>query len=93
MKIEKKKDEPQAQPTAQVVSAAAFVKDRHEALMSMQIDKINAYRAKYGMRPMHDSEEDWRVVHMARTAALDLPEDERKSSREWLRARGMKPMA
>jgi len=66
-----------------------FVADRREALLSMNLDKINAYMRKHGSAfTLPDNDIGWMAVHKARTAATDLPMDERKKSAEWLESRG-----
>ncbi len=72
---------------------AEFLKDREEALLSLDLAKVNAYRAKYGDGPMPDDETTWVAIHKARTAITTFPEDAKQASREWLSARGYKAMA
>jgi hypothetical protein len=63
----------------------AFLEDRHEALVSMNLDKINAYMKKYGSAfTLPDNEIGWAAVHKARTACLSLSDEERATSERWL---------
>jgi len=68
-----------------------FLKERREALLSLDRKKITAFAKKWNPEIDHDSlppEGFWRGVHKARTACTDLPENERQKSREWLKKRG-----
>lgn len=65
-----------------------FIRDRNEALLSLDLKKINAYMRKYGSVELPDNEIGWRAVHKARTAILDLPADEKQKSKDWLAAHG-----
>jgi hypothetical protein len=64
-----------------------FVRERDEALLSMDKEKILAYMKKYGVRLPPD-ELFWLIVHKARTGATSLPMAERAKSKEWLIAHG-----
>lgn len=66
-----------------------FFKDRHEALLSMDKEKILAYALKYKLRNLPaDDEMFWIAIHKARTALEDLPMPERSKSKRWLLERG-----
>lgn len=69
-------------PTSEVMEA--FLNDRNEALLSLDIDKINAYLRKYGSPELSNDEVGWRAIHKARTAITAFSESERQKSRDWL---------
>jgi hypothetical protein len=65
-----------------------FLKERTEALLSMDRYKIVAYYKKYGGIVPKSEEVFWAGVHQARTALKDLPNSERIASEKWLQERG-----
>lgn len=66
-----------------------FLKERKEALLSMDRTKILAYARKWGVKNMPQDEETfWIAIHKARTSATDLPIEERRKSKTWLSKRG-----
>lgn len=69
-----------------------FLKDRNDALLSMDKEKITAYLRKYGSPVAQSEEIFWAGVHKARTACLQLPTEERRKSKEWLAERGMRSL-
>lgn len=70
----------------------AFIRERDEALLSLDREKIEAYMRKYECPIARNDELFWAGVHKARTAISTFPEDERKKSREWLAERGLQHM-
>ena len=66
-----------------------FLKDRSEALLSMDKHKIVAYYEKYGGIVAKSEVVFWAGVHKARTALKDLPKMERMASEKWLQDRGI----
>lgn len=69
---------------------AAYVKERDEALLSGDIDKVRDLYTKHnpGLRaPPHEVLE--MAMHKARTAAINLPVAEREKSKAWLLERGL----
>ena len=78
-----------------------FLRDRREALLSLDLVKIIAYAEKYTVPGLAESaalaEADpdggfWVIVHKARTGARDLPAWAQETSRLWLRQRGHSAM-
>lgn len=70
-----------------------FVRDRDEALLSMDKDKLVAYGQKWSVdwKVVPGREEwFWVSVHMARTGAKSLPMEERLKSKKWLVERGLR---
>lgn len=66
-----------------------FRKDREEALLSLDPDKIEAFAARWGAKiPPASHPSFWPAVHKAVTGAKDLPEDFRRQSIAWLVERG-----
>lgn len=67
----------------------AFVRDRDEALLSLDEAKIRAYMVKYSIRNIATTDEAfWRAIHKARTGIKNFPADEKQKSKIWLAARG-----
>lgn len=70
---------------------AEFIRERREALLSMDEATIRAYAQKYGGKMPADPAVFWAGVHKARTALKDLPMNARHQSACWLRSKGMRP--
>ena len=66
-----------------------FIKDRNEAILSLDKEKIQAYQKKYNI-PMRDEDDDifWIAVHQAVTAIQSAPNDVKQRSISWLTERG-----
>ncbi len=66
-----------------------FLKDRREALLSMDKKKIEQYMKKYDVRfkPSNDLV-FWTAIHKARCNLLDFPIEEKEKSRKWLHEHG-----
>lgn len=71
--------------------ARAFIKERDEALLSLDRSKIEAYLWKYQIPIPQDDEVFWRGVHKAICAIKSAPESARKTSKAWLREHGSSP--
>lgn len=67
-----------------------FIKDRNEALLSLNKFKIQAYAMKYGAMFSDNDEIFWASVHKARIAIKEIPESEKQISRKWLKAHGFR---
>lgn len=68
-----------------------FAKDRNEALLSLDKDKIIAYLNKYGI-PMPDNETVfWAGIHKGIVAMTDAPEEKKTESMLWLLEHGFTP--
>lgn len=62
----------------------AFLKERRDMLLSLDVKKCRDYARKWGGTvPKHDGTVLW-TMHRARTAAQDIPPIERERSRRWL---------
>lgn len=72
--------------------ARGFIKERDEALLSLDRDKIEAYLRKYQVPVPQDDEVFWRGVHKAVCAIKNAPESAKKASKEWLREHGSNPL-
>ena len=85
---------PDVQPAAGPVDPLIqrFLRDRDEALLSLDEKKIKAYLRKYGETPPSNPIVFWMGVHKAITAAKSLPIEFRRKSALWLVLRGSKPM-
>lgn len=61
-----------------------FLRDRREMLLSLDVKQCRDYARKWGGTvPRHAGTVLW-AMHMARTAAQDIPAIERKKSQYWL---------
>ena len=71
-----------------------FLKDRDEALLSLDEQKIRDYMDKYNIQIEWSGipEVFWRAVHKSRTAAKSLPMEARSLSKKWLIEHGSKPL-
>ena len=66
-----------------------FVKDRDDALMSLNKKKILKFQRKWGINFQCTSDRVfWMGVHSARVECLSLPFAERQRSVIWLEAKG-----
>lgn len=84
-------------PTSQELSVEftieQFRKERNEALLSLDEDKIRAMLKKFnGIEAHSDSRIFWGGVHKAITGNTDLPIDFRRKSNAWLQERGLRSM-
>lgn len=69
-----------------------FVKERNDALFSLDREKIEAYMKKYGESDMKDVPEDlfWASVYKAICEIKGAPENVVETAKCWLLAHGMK---
>ena len=65
-----------------------FVKERDEALLSMDREKMLAYCRKYGISIAPDEKVFLAGMHQARLGVLDIPEEEQVKSVIWLMQNG-----
>lgn len=75
-----------------MIDLAEFVRERDEALASCDLERVNAYAAKYGGPKLPDNVVGWAAIHKARTGILSLPEPEKQKSRDWLAAHDMEAL-
>lgn len=68
-----------------------FVKERDEALLSLDKKKILAYSKKYSVKFPKNETAFWAGVHKAITALDSATEEQKQRSRDWLVANGFKP--
>ena len=68
------------------------LKERNEALLSMDEQKIKNYMRKYGESESISDNDTifWASVHMARIGITDIPEEEIEKSKQWLISHGLK---
>jgi hypothetical protein len=69
-----------------------FLKDRDEALLSLDETKLRAYMKKYGAEAPAESNVFWCGVHKAITGCQSLPIEFRRKSAAWLAVRGFRSM-
>ncbi len=65
-----------------------FLKDRHEVLMTLDLDKAKKYCEKYDVPKASCDEALLIGLHKARLHATDIPKDLREESVKWLIERG-----
>lgn len=65
-----------------------MVRDRNEALVSLNEEKLRAYAAKYEVKLSEDPEIFWAAAHKARLSLVQLSDAERQRSRDWLSEHG-----
>lgn len=68
--------------------AAEWLRERNDALLSLDEARIKAYMRKYGLPVLPNPEVFWRAVHKARTAITSFPAEEKQKSKAWLFAHG-----
>lgn len=71
---------------------AAYNKDRNEALLSLDEQKIRAFMEKWNVQTTEHPETFWCGVHKAITAINALPLEQRLKSKLWLDQRGWKSL-
>jgi hypothetical protein len=68
----------------------SFRTERNKALLSGDETTIRIFAWKYNLNVPTNREAFWRGIHKAITGCLDLPEDYRLKSKQWLDERGSK---
>ena len=68
-----------------------FIKDRNEALFSLDKEKLLNYFNKYKIQIPKNELVFWAGIHKARLGIIDIPHDEREKSKKWLTENGFKP--
>lgn len=72
-------------------NAKQFIKDRDEALLSLDKDKIMAYCKKYGV-PIPDEElVFWAGIHKAIVHLISATQEQKERSAQWLLEHGFMP--
>lgn len=66
-----------------------FVKERDEALFSLDERKIRAYAEKYGVRLSNEPKVFWGSVYKAIYNIIDAPTELKQKAKEWLDKNGM----
>ena len=70
-----------------MIDLASFVRERDEALLSLDRKKIEAYMRKYDCPIPTQDTLIWATVHKARSAITSFSDDERQKSVDWLTER------
>lgn len=65
-----------------------FKKDRNEAILSLDKEKILAFGKKHHIRFSSDENVFWLSIHKAITGCIELPKDFRIASKKYLEERG-----
>ena len=68
-----------------------FLKERNEALLSLDKNKITKTFKKHGVKIPEDEQIFWAGVHKARMEVSSFTEDVKKISRDWLILNGFYP--
>lgn len=68
-----------------------FVKERDAALLSLDKAQIEAYAKKHEVALPESEDTFWVAIHKARCDVVNLPEDAKELSRNWLLERGFYP--
>lgn len=68
-----------------------FLKERNEALFSLDKDKIVAYCKKYDVPIPEDETVFWAGIHKAILGLTDAPLEIKFGSVKWLREHGFRP--
>lgn len=71
--------------------ARDFIKERDEAILSLDRGKIEEYLKKYHVPIPQDDEVFWRGVHKVVCAIKGAPESTKKASEAWLHEHGSSP--
>lgn len=66
------------------------IKERDEALLSLDKDKILAYMHHWDITPPKNELVFWGGIHKARLASTGIPPEEKEKSRVWLKAHGFR---
>lgn len=66
----------------------AFVKERNEALLSLDRKKIERYLKKYGVKPPSNERVFWAGVHKAIIQIPSVPLERKMHSAVWLKEHG-----
>lgn len=69
----------------------AFVKERDEALLSLDKRKILRYAEKYGVNLPTSETAFWAGVHKAIFALSSATDEQKEKSYKWLREHGFSP--
>lgn len=70
-----------------------WIKDRDEAILSLDKEKIDAYSRKYNMGETYKPKDDliyWAGVHKCVLAIRSASEEQKASSKKWLIEHGFK---
>lgn len=73
-----------------MASLEEFIRDRNEALISLDKKKIEAYCRKYGVHLPKNEEVFWAEIHKARLQIVDITREEKIKSAEWLAKHGFR---
>ena len=67
------------------ITIEEFLKDRDEALLSLDRTKIEAFMDKYGENMPENETVFWAGIHKARIEISYFPDDVKELSKKWLR--------
>lgn len=68
-----------------------YIKERNEALLSLDRKKIERYCKKFGVTVPTDDEAFWRGVHKVICNIVTIPLEVRQKSADWLFEHGSTP--
>lgn len=72
-------------------SRKKFIKERNEALFSLDEKKIRRYCKKYKVTIPRDKEVFWRGIYKAICNVESAPPEVKKKAKEWLKKHGSTP--
>ena len=75
------------------MTLSKYLADRDAMLLKCDVDALEAFQRKYGMPVASTRKVSEITLHKTRTAAVDLPREERLKSWQWLTARGYTPLS
>ena len=73
------------------MSIKKFVKERNEALLSLNAGQIRETFSKYGVNLPANDKVFWAAMHKARVEVVSFPEEVKEASRKWLTDNGFYP--
>ena len=68
-----------------------FLRERNEALLSLDRKKIDIYAKKYEVSMPKNETAYWAGIHKARLAVTEFSDDVKEVSKKWLIEHGLKP--
>lgn len=72
-------------------SREKFIKERNEALFSLNEKKIRKYCKKYGVTIPRNEEVFWRTIYKTVCNVEDTPQEVKERAMEWLKEHGSTP--
>ena len=77
----------------EIIFLENFIKERDEAIISLDESKIYKYCLKYGVKIPENKKVFWAGIHKLRLNITKLSEEEINVSKEWLDENGFSPIS